>query len=233
MSQLEKFLHFCLFINLHLFGFRLMRMCRGKLSTTDRLDTQTSSGSRRWCFNITHHSSLKQEVFSFVLPSSYFPHLQVLLTQTHLAIVMEYAAGGELFERICSAGRFSEDEVQSLINLHTIYTYIYTHLHLFQPIFTVYIIGIHLVSHCMAMAGKVFLSAASIGSQLLPFHGTLSIIHLYMFFKWVKYHITTRTLDFLQIATGTLIFQTRLPILSTKVQIFTSTLKHGANPYPR
>lgn len=36
---------------------------------------------------------------------------QVLLTPTHLAIVMEYAAGGELFERICSAGRFSEDEV--------------------------------------------------------------------------------------------------------------------------
>ncbi|CAN1834724.1 Serine/threonine-protein kinase SAPK3 [Linum perenne] len=34
----------------------------------------------------------------------------VLLTPTHLAIVMEYAAGGELFERICSAGRFSEDE---------------------------------------------------------------------------------------------------------------------------
>ena len=37
--------------------------------------------------------------------------LQVLLTPTHLAIVMEYAAGGELFDRICSAGRFSEDEV--------------------------------------------------------------------------------------------------------------------------
>ncbi|KAE8700003.1 Serine/threonine-protein kinase SAPK2 [Hibiscus syriacus] len=34
----------------------------------------------------------------------------VLLTPTHLAIVMEYAAGGELFERICNAGRFSEDE---------------------------------------------------------------------------------------------------------------------------
>ncbi|GKE08374.1 serine/threonine-protein kinase SAPK2, partial [Tanacetum coccineum] len=28
----------------------------------------------------------------------------VLLTPTHLAIVMEYAAGGELFERICKAG---------------------------------------------------------------------------------------------------------------------------------
>ncbi|CAN6584084.1 unnamed protein product [Malus baccata var. baccata] len=35
---------------------------------------------------------------------------EVLLTPTHLAIVMEYAAGGELFGRICSAGRFSEDE---------------------------------------------------------------------------------------------------------------------------
>jgi len=41
--------------------------------------------------------------------------LQVFVTPTHLAIVMEYAAGGELFERICSAGRFSEDEV--LLNL--------------------------------------------------------------------------------------------------------------------
>ncbi|KAI3958279.1 hypothetical protein MKW92_021102 [Papaver armeniacum] len=37
---------------------------------------------------------------------------QVLLTPTHLAIVMEYAAGGELFQRICSAGRFSEDEAR-------------------------------------------------------------------------------------------------------------------------
>ncbi|XP_050375558.1 serine/threonine-protein kinase SRK2A isoform X1 [Argentina anserina] len=38
---------------------------------------------------------------------------EVVLTPTHLAIVMEYAAGGELFERICNAGRFSEDEVSS------------------------------------------------------------------------------------------------------------------------
>ncbi|KAL3524810.1 hypothetical protein ACH5RR_013182 [Cinchona calisaya] len=35
---------------------------------------------------------------------------EVFLTPTHLAIVMEYAAGGELFEKICNAGRFSEDE---------------------------------------------------------------------------------------------------------------------------
>ncbi|XP_050205454.1 serine/threonine-protein kinase SAPK7-like [Mercurialis annua] len=37
---------------------------------------------------------------------------EVVLTPTHLSIVMEYAAGGELFERICSAGRFSEDEAR-------------------------------------------------------------------------------------------------------------------------
>ncbi|CAN4115324.1 unnamed protein product [Withania somnifera] len=35
---------------------------------------------------------------------------EVVLTPTHLAIVMEYAAGGELFDRICQAGRFSEPE---------------------------------------------------------------------------------------------------------------------------
>ncbi|KAK3144749.1 hypothetical protein QOZ80_4AG0317330 [Eleusine coracana subsp. coracana] len=37
---------------------------------------------------------------------------EVLVTPTHLAIVMEYAAGGELFDRICNAGRFSEDEAR-------------------------------------------------------------------------------------------------------------------------
>ncbi|XP_065882047.1 serine/threonine-protein kinase SAPK1-like [Euphorbia lathyris] len=37
---------------------------------------------------------------------------EVLLTATHLGIVMEYAGGGELFERICNAGRFSEDEAR-------------------------------------------------------------------------------------------------------------------------
>ncbi|CAK7339408.1 unnamed protein product [Dovyalis caffra] len=37
---------------------------------------------------------------------------EVILTPTHLAIVMEYAAGGELFERICKSGRFSEDEAR-------------------------------------------------------------------------------------------------------------------------
>ncbi|MED6220731.1 Serine/threonine-protein kinase sapk2 [Stylosanthes scabra] len=37
---------------------------------------------------------------------------EVLLTPTHLAIVMEYAAGGELFERICNYGKFGEDEAR-------------------------------------------------------------------------------------------------------------------------
>lgn len=38
--------------------------------------------------------------------------MQVFLTQSHLGIVMEYAAGGELFDRIVKAGRFSEDEAR-------------------------------------------------------------------------------------------------------------------------
>ncbi|KAK4762437.1 hypothetical protein SAY87_013710 [Trapa incisa] len=37
---------------------------------------------------------------------------EVALTPTHLAILMEYAAGGELFDRICRAGRFSEAEAR-------------------------------------------------------------------------------------------------------------------------
>lgn len=37
---------------------------------------------------------------------------EVVLTHTHLGIVMEYAAGGELFDRICNAGRFSEAEAR-------------------------------------------------------------------------------------------------------------------------
>ncbi|KAF6144124.1 hypothetical protein GIB67_004797 [Kingdonia uniflora] len=36
----------------------------------------------------------------------------VLVTPTHLAIVMEYVVGGELFERIINAGIFSEDEAR-------------------------------------------------------------------------------------------------------------------------
>ncbi|KAG2433450.1 hypothetical protein HXX76_008507 [Chlamydomonas incerta] len=38
--------------------------------------------------------------------------MEVFLTPSHLGIVMEYAAGGELFERIVRAGRFSEDEAR-------------------------------------------------------------------------------------------------------------------------
>lgn len=37
---------------------------------------------------------------------------EVFLTTTHLGIAMEYAAGGELFDRIVKAGRFSEDEAR-------------------------------------------------------------------------------------------------------------------------
>ena len=58
---------------------------------------------------------LNFQVKSFLILLFVCYNLQVVLTPTHLAIVMEYAAGGELFERICNAGRFSEDEVISII----------------------------------------------------------------------------------------------------------------------
>ncbi|KAF5803234.1 putative protein kinase CAMK-OST1L family [Helianthus annuus] len=40
---------------------------------------------------------------------------ELILTPTHLAIVMEYASGGELFDRISNAGRFNEDEAQEWV----------------------------------------------------------------------------------------------------------------------
>ncbi|XP_010547867.1 PREDICTED: serine/threonine-protein kinase SRK2J [Tarenaya hassleriana] len=52
---------------------------------------------------------------------------EVVLTPTHLGIVMEFAAGGELFDRICNAGRFSEAEAryffqQLICGVHYLHT---------------------------------------------------------------------------------------------------------------
>ncbi|CAL9183301.1 unnamed protein product [Musa hybrid cultivar] len=70
---------------------------------------------------------------------------EVMLTPTHLAIVLEYAAGGELFDRICHAGRFSEDEVLLSSSMFPPFSF-----------------------------GEIFLSAAHLRRQLLPFHGKTS-----------------------------------------------------------
>jgi serine/threonine protein kinase len=61
----------------------------------------------------------------FVCNSDSDESFQVILTPTHLAIVMEYASGGELFERICSAGRFSEDEVDITVLIHYDHVYFF------------------------------------------------------------------------------------------------------------
>lgn len=83
---------------------------------------------------------------------------EVILTPTHLAIVMEYASGGELFERICNAGRFSEDEVRipkSFILLLLVFVF-------------------HVASFTWAAgAGSILLSATYIWSQLLPCNASL------------------------------------------------------------
>jgi serine/threonine protein kinase len=79
---------------------------------------------------------------------------EVILTPTHLAIVMEYASGGELFERICNAGRFSEDEVLcgSVLSVDVLCYYV-----------------VHQSSH---LSGALLLPATHLRGQLLPLHGT-------------------------------------------------------------
>lgn len=105
--------------------------------------------------------------------------LQVLLTPTHLAIVMEYAAGGELFERICSAGRFSEDEVVNLQFVHICLTH---WVNLSFSLMHMEVIYLKFPTDCLMltlMAGEIFLPTANLWSQLLSCHG---IVYEFFFF---------------------------------------------------
>nr|AAT47051.1 hypothetical protein [Oryza sativa Japonica Group]AAT58754.1 hypothetical protein [Oryza sativa Japonica Group] len=54
---------------------------------------------------INHRSLRHPNIIQFI---------EAILTHTHLAIVMEYASGGELFDRIVDLERFSEDESSML-----------------------------------------------------------------------------------------------------------------------
>ncbi|KAF9684271.1 hypothetical protein SADUNF_Sadunf04G0100700 [Salix dunnii] len=92
---------------------------------------------------------------------------RVMLTPTHLAIEMEYASGGELFERICNAGRFSEDEVLTLDMAHFF----------FQQL----ILG---VSYCHAMVSKSYtplcLCLLMRGSDVLICSSGKQVFHRYL-----------------------------------------------------
>jgi serine/threonine protein kinase len=98
-------------------------------------------------------------LFPFILIS-----LQVVLTPTHLAIVMEYASGGELFDRICNAGRFSEDEV--ILELPSI------------AIRWVFFLNSKKSPFLLWKLGEILLPAIDMWCQLLPFPGTRNTIFL-------------------------------------------------------
>ena len=72
---------------------------------------------------------------------------------------MEYAAGGELFDRIGSAGRFSEDEVVfSLITVYTCSILVVPNIFLWLFIL-------------VFAAGSLLLSTANFRSQLFSHNG--------------------------------------------------------------
>ncbi|KAE8721956.1 transmembrane 9 superfamily member 3 [Hibiscus syriacus] len=74
----------------------------------DKYETVKDIGSGNFVVERLMHNKETKELVAM----KYIDRGQkVILTPTHLAIVMEYAAGDELFERICNAERFSEDEV--------------------------------------------------------------------------------------------------------------------------
>ncbi|KAG5541784.1 hypothetical protein RHGRI_021576 [Rhododendron griersonianum] len=80
---------------------------------------------------------------------------EVLLSPTHLAIVMEYAAGGELFQRICNAGRFHEDELYHFYAMH----------YLFLEVIST------TDNRLRSVSGEILFSTVDIRGQLLSFNG--------------------------------------------------------------
>lgn len=119
-------------------------------------------------------SEFSSEVLNFV--DCY--NLQVVLTPTHLAIVMEYAAGGELFERICNAGRFSEDEVISTtfsLFTFTIISSLFDPLSLCLILIAVIFVVNNMCSSFFDCSGSILFSAADLWCQLLSFHGNIKL----------------------------------------------------------
>lgn len=115
-------------------------------------------------------SCSNQFLRSMLLIINLVHYIQVFLTPTELAIVMEYAAGGELFERICNAGRFSEDEVHALLLSY------YFHYELWFPkrfcaprVYS--LICYNQTIQNFYLSGTILLSTANIRSKLLSFNG--------------------------------------------------------------
>ncbi|KAL5583215.1 hypothetical protein UlMin_015657 [Ulmus minor] len=85
---------------------------------------------------IEHGDKIDENVKREIINHRYFRHPNiVILTPTHLAIVLEYASG-ELFERICNAWCFSEDNLISGVSYcHSMHPALGVALGLFLPYF--------------------------------------------------------------------------------------------------
>lgn len=79
---------------------------------------------------------------------------------------MEYAAGGELFDRIVDRGRFSEDEVHYIIIIGSSLSIILYPWYSSYPPHN----GI-LLFFLLLIVGQIFLPAVDLWSELLPSHG--------------------------------------------------------------
>ncbi|RID57356.1 hypothetical protein BRARA_F00733 [Brassica rapa] len=64
--------------------------------------------------NVIRFKEVNLIAFIFHTFGGFWLSIQVVSTPTHLAIVMEYAARGELYKHIRRAGRFSEDDARYL-----------------------------------------------------------------------------------------------------------------------
>jgi len=99
-------------------GFTLVRDIGSGNFGVAKLAREESTGALMAVKYIERGSNIDENVQREIVNHRSLRHanvvqfLKVYATSSHLAIVMEFAAGGELFNRVCNAGRFGEEEAR-------------------------------------------------------------------------------------------------------------------------